>query len=177
MIIEVTNVEEPGTVKLSTVQPQVGTEVTAELTDPDGDPTRVVWQWARAISPTGSYTNVSSGVDHASYTPVAADVGQYLRAFATYEDLQGGSKTANGVSDNPVQAAPAGNNSAPVFSERTAARSVSENTATGDQLRHTGHRQRRQQRYTDLHAWRSRRGLLWNRRSVRAVADRGPIGL
>ena len=130
VIIEVTNVEEPGTVTLSTIQPQVGTEVTAELTDPDGDPTRVIWQWARAASPNGSWTNVSSGVDHASYTPVAADVGQYLRAWATYEDPQGGSKSANVVSDNPVQAAPAGNNSAPVFSENTAARSVSENTAT-----------------------------------------------
>ena len=130
VIIEVTNVEEPGAVTLSTIQPQVGTEVTAELTDPDGDPTRVIWQWARAASPNGSWTNVSSGVDHASYTPVAADVGQYLRAWATYEDPQGGSKSANVVSDNPVQAAPAGNNSAPVFSERTAARSVSENTAT-----------------------------------------------
>ena len=134
VIIEVTNVEEPGSVTLSTVQPQVGTEVTAELTDPDGDPTRVVWQWARATSQSGSWTNVSSGVDHASYTPVASDVGQYLRAWATYEDPQGGSKTANGVSDNPVLAAPAGNNSAPVFSENTANRSVSENTAGGINL-------------------------------------------
>ena len=132
--ISVTNVEEPGTVTLSTVQPQVGTEVTAELTDPDGDPTRVVWQWARATSPTGSWTNISSGVDRGSYTPVAADVGYYLRAWATYEDPQGGSKSANVVSDNPVQAAPAGNNSAPIFSENTANRSVSENTAGGINL-------------------------------------------
>ena len=129
--IAVTNVEEPGTVTLSTVQPQVGTELTAELTDPDGDPTEVVWQWARATSPTGSWTNVSSGVDQGSYTPVAADVGRYLRAWATYSDPHGGSKSANeAVSDNPVQAAPAGNNSAPVFSENSAVRSVSENTAT-----------------------------------------------
>ena len=129
VIIAVTNVEEPGTVTLSTVQPQVGTEVTAELTDPDGDPTRVVWQWARATSQSGSWTNVSSGVDRGSYTPVAADVGYYLRAWSTYDDPQGGSKSASVVSDNPVQAAPAGNNSAPVFSENTAVRSVSEKTA------------------------------------------------
>ena len=128
--ITVTNVEEPGSVTLSTVQPQVGTEVTAELTDPDGDPTRVVWQWALAASPTGSWTNVSSGVDQASYTPVAADVGKDLRARASYTDPHGGGKSTNGVSDNPVQAAPAGNNSAPVFSEDSAVRSVSENTAT-----------------------------------------------
>ena len=35
MIIEVTNVEEPGTVTLSTLQPQVGVAITATLTDPD----------------------------------------------------------------------------------------------------------------------------------------------
>ena len=33
--IEVTNVEEPGTVTLSTLQPQVGVPITATLTDPD----------------------------------------------------------------------------------------------------------------------------------------------
>ena len=33
--IEVTNVEEPGMVTLSTLQPQVGVEITAILTDPD----------------------------------------------------------------------------------------------------------------------------------------------
>ena len=129
--ITVTNVEEPGTVTLSTIQPQVGTEVTAQLTDPDGDPTRVIWQWARATTQSGSWTNISSGVDRGSYTPVAADVNMYLRAWASYSDPHGGSKTANGVSDNPVQAEPAVSNSAPSFSENTAERSVSENTAGG----------------------------------------------
>ena len=35
LTIEVTNVEEPGTVTLSTLQPQVGVAITATLTDPD----------------------------------------------------------------------------------------------------------------------------------------------
>ena len=35
VMIKVTNVEEPGTVTLSTLQPQVGVEITATLTDPD----------------------------------------------------------------------------------------------------------------------------------------------
>ena len=35
--ITITDVEEPGTVTLSLVQPQVGTALTATLTDPDGD--------------------------------------------------------------------------------------------------------------------------------------------
>ena len=33
--IEITNVEEPGTITLSTLQPQVGVAITATLTDPD----------------------------------------------------------------------------------------------------------------------------------------------
>ena len=44
--IEVTNVEEAGTIMLSTLQPQVGRAITATLTDPDGihdqyNPTRL----------------------------------------------------------------------------------------------------------------------------------------
>ena len=35
LTIEVTNVEEPGTVMLSTLQPQVGEAITATLSDPD----------------------------------------------------------------------------------------------------------------------------------------------
>ena len=35
--IEVTNVEEPGTVTLSTLQPQVGVEIMATLGDPDNE--------------------------------------------------------------------------------------------------------------------------------------------
>ena len=35
--VEVTNVEEPGMVSLSALQPQAGTELTATHSDPDGD--------------------------------------------------------------------------------------------------------------------------------------------
>ena len=45
--ITVTNEDEAGAVELSTVQPQVGTALTATLTDPDGVPSSVTWQWAR----------------------------------------------------------------------------------------------------------------------------------
>ncbi len=41
----VTNVEEPGTVTLSSSQPQVGTAVTARLEDPDGSVADTLWQW------------------------------------------------------------------------------------------------------------------------------------
>ena len=35
--VSVTNVEEDGAVTISTLQPRVGVELTADLTDPDGD--------------------------------------------------------------------------------------------------------------------------------------------
>ena len=124
--ITVTNVDEPGTVKLSAVQPQVNTALTATLTDPDGATTGVTWQWARENTD-GSFSNVSSG---ASYTPVAADVGKFLRATASYTDPHRGNKSANGVSDHPVQAATT-NNVAPVFSANSATRSVAENAEIG----------------------------------------------
>ena len=131
--ITVNNLEEAGTVKLTLLQPQVGTAQTATLTDPDKSPSRVSWQWARGDSPTGSFTNVSSGADPGSYTPVAADLNKYLRATATYDDGHGAGKTASAVSTNAVRAAPA-TNSPPVFSEATASRSVPENTDVGQDI-------------------------------------------
>ena len=131
--ITVNNLEEAGTVTLTLLQPQVGTAQTATLTDPDKNPSRVSWQWARGDSATGSFTNVSSGADPGSYTPVSADVGKYLRATATYDDDHGPGKSAHAVSDNPVQAAPA-TNSPPDFSAETASRSVAENTDAGEDI-------------------------------------------
>ena len=128
--ISVSNLDEAGTVELSTVQPQVETALTATLTDLDGNPSLVSWQWARGDSATGPFTNVSSGATSSSYTPVAADVGKFLQATASYTDPQGSGKSASGVSANAVQAAP-GTNSAPVFSANAAARSVLENAETG----------------------------------------------
>ena len=43
--VVVTNVNEPGKVTLSSIQPAVGTPLTATVTDPDGDVTNVIWQW------------------------------------------------------------------------------------------------------------------------------------
>ena len=54
--VEVTNVEEPGTVTLSALRPQSATLFTASLTDPDGSITGATWQWAKAGSKSGSYT-------------------------------------------------------------------------------------------------------------------------
>ena len=48
VIVQVLNVDEPGTVALSTHEPGAGETITAALTDPDGGMTNVRWSWARS---------------------------------------------------------------------------------------------------------------------------------
>ena len=100
--VTVTNMEETGTVTLSSVQPRIGVPITATLTDPDGDISDVTWKWARAE---GRLTTDIRGATSATYTPVnnatdAAkdDVGKILRAIATYSDGHDDNNTAMMVS-------------------------------------------------------------------------------
>ena len=100
--VMVTNVDEAGTLTLSTLQPVDGIEVTAALTDidsvADGNPTGtvtdddIVWKWAKSRNKTGPYTDID-GETAAMYTPDPADVNNYLRATAKYTDPQGSDKT------------------------------------------------------------------------------------
>ena len=103
--VNVTNLEEPGTVMLLTLQPQEGTAFTAELEDPDNIVSAVEWQWYRTSSRGGIGTAVTNATSD-SYTPVAADVGSYLRAVATYDDGHSAGKTAAAASAHPVQQRP-----------------------------------------------------------------------
>ena len=43
--VTVTDVDEDGEVVISWLQPEVGIEITASLTDPDGGPTGTTWEW------------------------------------------------------------------------------------------------------------------------------------
>ena len=134
--IAVTNVEEAGTVTLSTLQPQVGVEIDAELTDPDAGGTTAspTWSWLRG-------STVIEGATTAAYTPVQADAGSFLTAKATYRDAEDADndKTAEGRSYRAARSAPSGT-SAPVFPDtdlsttgvQTAqTRMVAENTPAG----------------------------------------------
>ena len=125
--ITVTNADDGGTVTLLPTQPQVGTALSASLSDPDGTVSGTTWQWARADTSTGAFADITD-VTSASYTPVAADLNKYLRATASYTDPEGSGKSAAGVSANPVLALP---NTLPTFSDSTVTRSVDENTAAG----------------------------------------------
>ena len=111
--ITVENVEEPGTITLSseTATIQARVPVTATLEDDDG-PSSVTWQWARSRSPTSGWANIA-GATTATFTPGDTDIGGYVRATASYNDGEGSGKTAAGVSPRVGQAPPV--NSAPAF--------------------------------------------------------------
>ena len=137
--INVTNVDEDGTVELSALRPQSATAFAATLDDPDGDTSNARWQWSRSRSKSGSYSTIDKATS-ATYTPVDDYIDYYLRATVTYEDPEGEGKTAKMESAFTVQAV-RGSNTAPKFADdqdpnmpldqANAARSVAENTGAG----------------------------------------------
>ena len=135
VMVEVTDVEEAGTITLSALKPQAGTAFTAELSDPDGGDSETIWQWAKSPTMDGSYTDIAANARSAIYIPTDDDDLHYLRAMASYTDDEGPGKTAMVVSDYPVQRIH-GTNHAPTF---TAANldldlDVDENTPAGRAL-------------------------------------------
>ena len=128
--ITVDNAEEAGTVTLDPMRPSVGTAITATLADADIVET-VSWQWASADAMDGTFTNIS-GATSATYTPVAADAGMYLRAMATYTDGFDSGNVEMAVSASAVSQVAV--NVAPVFASATATRSIAENTAANTNI-------------------------------------------
>ena len=129
--ITLENVEEPGTVTLTTPTGtiQARAEVTAALDD-DDIPSGVAWQWARSPNGRTDWVNIH-GATLAAYTPtLEEDRGSYIRATASYTDGEGPNKTANAVSRRVGDPPPV--NSAPVFpSTEDGRREVEENSAEG----------------------------------------------
>ena len=145
LTIEVTNVEEPGTVTLSTLQPQVGVAITATLTDPDTiegtDLPTVTWQWYRGNSEIVGATD-GAGALMSSYTPTTGDVGSVLRAIAMYDDGEDEDKTAQEDSAHAVRQAPE-TNIPPTFPDQdldttgvqtAQTREMAENTPAGTNI-------------------------------------------
>ena len=140
--VEVTNVDEPGMVTLSALQPQAGTALTAMDSDPDGDISDLKWQWAKSMTMDGTYEDIDKAILRA-YTPKDADIDYYLQVTASYTDPEGEGKTAMGTSAYAVQGVRSVNN-APEFAadqdpdmEDEAGRSckgVAENTPAGSAI-------------------------------------------
>ena len=100
MIITGKLINPPGVVTFSPEDAQVGTELMASLTDEDGGVTNVRWQWSRSRDGQTGWTNIP-GATAASYTPIYADQGEYIRATASYDDDHGTGKTASGIIEGP----------------------------------------------------------------------------
>ena len=88
--VTVGNVDDPGVVTITPdTTPQVGTELTASLEDPDGSVANLTWQWQKDDGQ-GNYADIP-GATMMSYTPVMADDGSRLQATAMYDDSFEGS--------------------------------------------------------------------------------------
>ena len=137
--VEVTNVNEGGTVTLSARRPQTDIAFTAAVTDPDDGVVDEKWQWSKASSKNGFYRDIAMATA-ATYPPKDADAGSYLRATVTYEDAEGEGKSAMMESEFPSQRI-TGDNKPPKFADdqdlvtpeiqNNAARTVAENTSAG----------------------------------------------
>ena len=127
--VNVKNLDEPGGITLSTLQPLQGIPLTATLTDPDGivdsngetvftgnqindDLTAhasTTWQWARSSDGRSGWvdivatTTANMEIDTRSRTPEADDVNHFLRITATYTDGFGSERTASVVSAERVR--------------------------------------------------------------------------
>ena len=148
--VEVTNVEEGGSMRLSAVQPQAGTSfyvidedgtttAVTDIKDDDGITSSIKWQWSKSRSKTTGFADIDKATNPA-YTPKDTDNDYYLRVTASYTDREGPNKSAQATSSYPVQLAPS-NNAAPKFADdqdpdmtgdqEDAARTIAENTSKG----------------------------------------------
>ena len=128
--VTVANVDEPGTVVLSSPQPQIGTPLEAEVSDPDGVLVVQAWIWQRKLG-SGPWSNITTAMS-SSYPPAAADDGYDLRVEAAYLDRTGtGTDTAAVQAPYSTRAAPSAPNNAPDFGNSPVVRSVAENSAPG----------------------------------------------
>ena len=128
--IDVTNVDDQGTITLSSAQPFVDTAFTAVFDDPDGGVSDITWLW-ESSQDRMTWTEIT-GAESDSYTPVDGDVGSYLRITASYTDAEDSDKSAQAVSANEVREPV---DHAPTFPHwETGVRTVFENTPPGTDI-------------------------------------------
>ena len=110
--INLVNVDEPGLVSLDSTEPEVGTAITATLTDPDGGLASMRWRWKKSENGSTNWGEIA-GASTDSYTPTNDDVGTYLRADVGYTDGEGAGKSAHATTSLPVSASENGGNGSP----------------------------------------------------------------
>ena len=121
LTITVTNVEEPGRVYISSLQPQIGTELTATVTDQDGVAVPGSWQWASSDSMNGPWEDIPERSTDNTYRPVEADLNKYLQVTARYRDNVSGAdaREESAVSANPVRKDIVTSNEKPKFPDQS----------------------------------------------------------
>ena len=126
LAVIVENVDEPGSVSLSTGSPRSGEALSASLTDPDGSVSALSWSWRRSTEDgrEDGWEDIP-GATTPDYTPGAGDVGRRLQAAAAYDDGSGHGRTAQAATREPVW------NDPPEFGAGAASLAVDENTAPG----------------------------------------------
>ena len=88
--INVIDIDEPGTVTVSSTAPRVGGELTVSVTDPDDETlllSRV--QWSRTPSLDLDFIDIPidpNAMANPSYTPTAADQSKYLKVTVSYAE-------------------------------------------------------------------------------------------
>ena len=70
---------------------QVGIPGNAELDNDDRSTTNEVWEWQRSDTEAATYTDIpaAEGGTSTQYTPSAGDLGKWLKATVTYDDVTG----------------------------------------------------------------------------------------
>ena len=170
--IDVENVDEPGTVALSSHQPRVAVALTATLTDPDGGLDGVVWLWERSADQ-ADWIEIDGAVSDV-YTPAIGDLSSYLRVTASYEDGHGPDKTRQAISEGRVIEF-----AGLVFPDAlngVLERSVAENTRHGRSRGRPGRSHEPGRRRADLRPRRRRCGPVRHRRRHGADQGRGRDG-
>ena len=118
VVVSIVNVDEPGSVTMSHIQPQEQTSIRAVLTETDGRLGSVRYTWATSsapASPSDQWSDVGTGVTYRAPYAATTTTPYYLRVTATYADGHGSGKSEEFVSVNQVRRRPA-TNDAPTFS-------------------------------------------------------------
>ncbi len=126
LVITVMNVDEPGTVTLSPLQPQVGTQLEAMLDDLDVQVGFGEWRWSTGPSKTGPWNYVTDWVDKGAdslantYRPVVGDRDDYLRVEVRYKDRESDDiKDEQTVSNYPVRKDIVTSNADPTYPDQS----------------------------------------------------------
>ena len=120
LTITVTNLDEEGGVSISSLQPQVGTELTATVFDRDGVAVVGSWKWARSDSMNGTFEDIPARSGDRTYRPTIDDLDKYLRVTVLYRDNVSGADNREKatVSANPVRKDTVTSNDLPKFPDQ-----------------------------------------------------------